>query len=441
MHDLRWERWLDDMVQAYFVAVYRPELPGTERLRAARAVRQGIPGFGDGGAQSRAYLRTQLVSSDTQRRNTAARVLSEVGQRDDIDALVACYLGDGRQWLSPSHLVRGAARWPLDSALAIRIADVPLRLQSALVRAMLVHPGPEARVLLDRLVQGPEPVLGEAAVAAASHWGRPDVLMEILRRIDGTDVHPPALVPSGISAAAHLAVGGDRLALDWLEERTGDPDPHVAALAHARLAAIGWPGCVLELEELLETTQGAALAYALEAAESLALGGLVGPLRQVVLANLDRGGPGLDDNPADHAIRVMERITGRSLSVDLCGYDEHGALDAATRRRAALLFGAVEGQLEAGLRYRGGQPLSADDLVRDLLATSPQRVRVAALQLRTASGVDLGFDPREDLVANVAAIEGRQLAEPAFPAGTFAWQGQVSTELPYGGLPVANAWR
>jgi hypothetical protein len=285
-------------------------------------------------------------------------------------------------------------------------------------------------VLLERLVVGPDPILGEAAVGSAAGWGRPDLLLGILRRIDGTDAHAPALVPSGIAAAGHLAHDGDRIGLDWLEERTGDPDEHVAALAHARLGVLGWPGCLVELVELLHTASGAALAYALEGAEALATPEVTRALCEVVLSHVDDSGPGLDDNPSDHAIRVLERTTGRSLSADLCGYDEHGNLDVATRRRAALLFGSLDSSVGPVCRVRGGRPLSSADLVADLLDPSPRRIRVAAVQLRSATGVCFGFDTREDLVANHTAVRAWQAAPAAFPDGAFCWQGEVLRQVP-----------
>ena len=79
MHDVRWERWLDELTKAYFVAAFRPELPGTERLRAAGRGEQALAHLAAAGTPAGAYLVGELSAADTQRRNAAARALSAHG--------------------------------------------------------------------------------------------------------------------------------------------------------------------------------------------------------------------------------------------------------------------------------------------------------------------------------------------------------------------------
>lgn len=404
MHDVRWERWLDEVVNAYFVAVYRPELPPAERLRASAAYHEVLPRLSAGGPAARAYLTSQLSVPDTQRRNAAARVVSDIGSPGEIEALVACFLDPGRQWLAPAHLVRAARRHPLDPDLDGAIADAPIAVGPALVRALCAHPRPRAHVLLERLVVGPHAVLAQAAVEEVARWERPDLLWSILHRVDGTDRPPAALVPAGITAAAHLALDGHARALDWLEERTGDEDPVLAGLAHAALGDLGWPACLIELGDLLLEAEGEALGYALDAASALSAASLIPSLCAVIRRTVDEHGPGLDDNPADQGIRILERMTGRWVPVELCGYDRHGGYDPTTRRRAAFLFEAVANDVDPSTRIRDGEPLGVRQLVDDLLLSHPERVRRATWQLRAATGETHGLDPRDDLVANAEAI-------------------------------------
>lgn len=425
MHDLRWERWLDELARVYFVAAYRPELPVAERLRAAREAEETIDALRGGGPAAHAYVVGELSASDTQRRNAAARALSCFASAEHVGVLVSCYLDESRQWLSPTHLVRAGRRVSLDPRLAAKIPDVGLRVQPALVQALLSEEHPAGRRLLDRLVVGPDPTLAEAAVEAVARWQVPELLWQVLRRADGTDNPPVALIPAALQAALVLAQRGERRALDWLEERTLDEDPAIAGLAHASLGGLGWPGCLVELADHLEEADGMALAYGLEAAESQGSPVLLPSLVEVVRRLADASGPGLDDNPADHAIRVLERITGRWVPPALCDYDRHGNFDAATRRRAALLYASLMGELDPAVRLRGGEVLDETHLVHDLLSPSTHRRRAAAIQLEARTGVDHGYDPREDLVANreaVLAWRKEVTDRPPAQAGGYAWR-------------------
>jgi len=423
MHDVRWERWLGDLAREYFVAAFRPELPAAERLRAAARAREFLARLEDGGPAALAWLVHELSSSDTQRRNAAARAVSELGDAAAIQELVRGYLQPGRPWLAPAHLVRAARRHPLDPDLIQRLGDLPLRLQPALVQALLVADTPRARVLLDRLLVGPDAPLAEAAGEAVSAWGKPNQLWKAPRRVDGTDVHPPALVPAAIAACLHLAASGDARALDWLEERTLDDDPVLAGLALSALGALGWPGCLAELADHLEQARGAALGFGLEAADLLGSAGAVPFLCDVIRRTAEQSGPGLDDNPADQAIRVLERLTGRWVPADLCSYDRHGSYDASTRRRAALLYASVGAELDPACCYREGEPMTEAHLVQDLLSASPRRARAAVLQLRSRTGRSSGFDPRADLLDNLDAVQAWQsCCAQGGQGGRYRWQ-------------------
>lgn len=426
MHDVCWERWLDEMAGDYFVAAYRPELPAEERLRAASSCRTLIARFEQGGERASGYLVDELASQDTRRRNAAARVLSEVGGRRDLEALTACYFDGQRQWLSPIHLVRGARRQPLDIELAGALGSLPLRVQPALVRALLAVDRPEARTLLRRLVQGGDAGMAEAAVEAVAGWGHLGVLWGVLRRADGTDDPAPALLPAAVQAALRLASMGDRRAVDWLEERTMDDDLALAGLAHVALGLLGWPGCLVELADQLRESSDEALAYAIEAADLLACVNLVPALCDVVALTSEQRGPGLDDNPADSAVRVLERMTGRWVPPDLCGFDVHGNLDAATRRRASLLHRSAVAGLEPGTRLRMGVALGLDHLVEDLVSPSVRRAQAAALQIGAMTGEPLAFEPREDLIANLDVVLAwrERVRTSGGSLGGFVWSQQ-----------------
>ncbi len=425
MVDLRWERWLDELSRAYFIAVFRPELPAPERMRAASVARDCLVRLAEGGESAEHTPVDELGSADTQRRNAAARALSELGGNASVGMLVTAYVEPGRPWLAPQHLVRAARRHPIEPYLAGVTGDLPLRLQPALIQALMAHDRPESRVLLERLVTGSEPVLAEAAVEVVASWPTLSMLWSVPRRVDGTDQHAAALVPAAIAACMYLGAAGDPRAVDWLCERTMDDDPVHAGLAHAALGALGRPECVVELADLLEHADGAALGYALEAAESLSSAALVPALCDVVRRTAEQSGPGLDDNPADHAIRVLERITGRWVSADLSGYDRHGNLDPSTRRRAALLHASVGATLDRDGCYRLGEPLRLDHLLADLLSAAPRRARAAVLQLRARTGHTCGFDCRGDLVDNLDAVAAWQdVVRQGAPPGRFHWHQQ-----------------
>lgn len=404
MHDLRWQHRLDEFARDYFVAAFRPELPAEERLRAAEAAAASLRRLAEGGSGASRYLAEQITGADTQRRNAAARALSVVGAPADIEVLVANYLEPKRQWLSPSHLIRAARRAPLDPELRRVIPEAPLRLQGAWVRALLADEHPEGRALLTRLCAGPDPVLAGAAVEAVAEWANPDLLWAILMRVDGVDEPGEAMVAAAVEAALQLSLSGEERATDWLEERTMDVDPMVGARAHVALAILGWPACLAELAEVIEEERGAALGFALEAAEILGAAALMPSLCRLVRDTADQAGSGLDDNPADHAIRVLEHLTGRFVPASLCSFDRFGNLDAATRQRAALVHGSAASAMDPATRYRGGRPLSVQDWVGDLLSPAPRRVHVAALQLNRRLPTAPPLRPRGDLLGNLEAV-------------------------------------
>ncbi|MFK7931354.1 MAG: hypothetical protein AB8H79_24445 [Myxococcota bacterium] len=404
MHDTRWQHLLDELARDYFVAAFRPELPVAERLRAAQACRVHMDRFAAGGVAAVRYLSDEAVGIDSQRRNSAARALCAVGDDASVRQFARLYLDTERQWLSPSHLVRAGRRVRLDPALKDVIAEASPRLQPAWVRALLAHEDPESRALLQRLVVGPDRVLAEVAVEAAAQWQRSEVLWGVLQRVDGTDDPPPGLVPAGLMAALTLAARGQSRAIGWIEERTLDTNPQIGALAHVYLAMLGWPSCLAELMFLLDESEGRALGYALEAAEVHAASVLVAPLCNLVRRTATHSGSGLDDNPADHAIRVLEGITGRSVPAALCSYDRFGNLDESTRLRAALVHSTAGSSLGAAGRFRRGQPIATQNWVMDLVSPSARKVRAASIQLWARTGRDLGFDCRDDLIANLDAV-------------------------------------
>ncbi|MFT7520168.1 MAG: hypothetical protein ACI9MC_002312 [Kiritimatiellia bacterium] len=405
VQDFRWERWLDQCVESYFVSVFRPELQADERLRAAYRFAKVAQSLQAGGQSAQDYLFRQLEVHDTQRRNTAARVLSDMVDETSVQTLLHAYIRPEPLWLSPSHLVRAARRIPLDPELVTLLPTASRRVRPSLLRGLLAHERPSARSLFERLLDGADAPMAEAAVEAVARWNNRGALWMVLYKVDGTDEPPPALIPAAIRAAQWLASSGDRAALDWLEERTGDVDLEIAALAHSALGLLGWGGCVVDLEALLDEADGAALSWTLEAASHLGSGALVPALCGVVRRFAMVDDDVTSDSPSDQAIRVLERLTGRWVPVELSSYDIHGNYDAATRMRSALLFSAMADDLDPDLRYLEGEPLCPHHLVGELLSPYPPRALRAAIQLVSITGEDHGYDVREDLVGNVDALQ------------------------------------
>ena len=108
MNHLTWDSQLERALGAYVTAVYRPELPASERIRGARSYLRIAESFR--GEACATWLAGHLTHADTQVRNTAARLLSGMEAEAAREALVDTALSPEHPWVHPGHLLRVARR-------------------------------------------------------------------------------------------------------------------------------------------------------------------------------------------------------------------------------------------------------------------------------------------------------------------------------------------
>jgi len=154
----------------------------------------------------------------------------------------------------------------------------------------------------------------------------------------------------------------------------------------------------------------------MDAAVSLRTPTLGPALCDVAERTTSRGFP----SPSDEALRVLATITGID-SADPAG-DDGSATPLATRRRGAIVQRTALAELDMRLRYHAGEPLTLAHLVEDLTSIHHGPVSDAAYALQAITGEDFGFDPDDDLIANLDALEAwRARAKQPSPVGPGEW--------------------
>lgn len=418
--------------QAYRTAVCRPELPATDRLAAAARFLDLSEVFET--STGIAFLGSQLAARDSMRRNTAARLLSDMYAEAAAATLTGAYLGRDRRWLKPAHLVRSAERVPLQLPPGVEPEKLPAGLRATVVRALLARDTVAARERLWRVLGGADALDAEVAVDAVGRWCDPSLLGQVLDHVDrGPRSFERYAV--GIRAATRLAVLGEDLGITWLQARAEGDETLVAALASKALGLVAWPGAVPLVEHLLDHADGEALTHAVDAADHLSAGALMPALVDVVRRYADEPTSGPHANVSDVAIRVLERMTGRWVPVELTSYDDRGNYDVWTRLRSALLHQSIASDYDPALRWVDGEPLSVRHLVDQL--TSPHRPHAAraAMNLAAITSEFFGFDADEDLIGNLPAIEGWRRrntlrGDAGLPPGHWAWRGEAVVLAP-----------
>jgi hypothetical protein len=403
MDRIEWHKMFEAAVNAYEKVAFRPELPAEERVKNASRFSRIAEAFSQGNCVE--FLLMQLNDADDRRRNTAARLLSTVDDSEATRGLWSSFLSRGLPRVSHNHVLRSARIRPLPVELATYLPSLDVPTQTVLIRALLAHPSADSRALLWSLVEDAGYGLGEVAVDAVASWDDATLLTQILEssEIQG---HKGALrLPGGVRAALHLGLLGSEDALGWLIELARSKDARESSAACVSLGLLGRPEAVAEVDHLLTSSSGEELMTALEAADLLCAAGNAEALTDVSIRFAADEEMHELGNPADHATRILERLTGRSLPDDMAGLDVEGSPSQATRMRSAMLYRSVSSNLDAELRYLEGELLTLERQLEDLTAVQRPKMHRAVNNLRAATGVSHGFDVHEDLVGNKEAIE------------------------------------
>lgn len=408
----------DSAVQAWLEAELEWTSPFEERQAAVRRFSAIANQFVMGSLDALDGLVERLSRSGPDARRALARLLTAIPDPRAEVALLAAHRSTQSAELDASTLAYLGTAAPLSSAAWDYWPSARQHERAPLLRALLRRPSPEANALLAGIVVGDDLDVLRDALQACERWVEPEVLRAIvegpeLRRSDqpewvGVDVR--------LDAAFLLGMRGDDRAARRLLELASPPDSVRSAHACVRLARLGLPSAAALTEKLLASSDPFAIGLALDAAEALRSAALIEPLLDLA-KRLDTAPDVLEGSSlADDALRVAASIAGAPSPEEVT---LHVCLDACRERARAL---ALE------QRYSGGKLLSVRRLVDDLLSPHSGPRAAAAANLRAATGLDHGYAPESDLVANLTAIERwRAIAEGAdlLPPGSWAWQGRV----------------
>jgi len=291
-----------------------------------------------------------------------------------------------------------------------------------MVFALLRSPSVNGRRRLAELLAGGDNVLAEWAIGAVARWHEPRLLRMVMdtwkpTRTDVTPLDVPELHPTDLrlEAAFRLALDGDRSAVDFLMEaatstRSTADDRHRAVDAAIHLGALAWPGAVAAVAELLQTRNKYFLEMTLDAASALRAAALVPSLLDLATR------PRIARDVVEQAILVVEEITGREPS------GSQPTETAAARQKMMLMQRTALLDLDPALRYLRGTAVGLDGLTGCLTSPHAGPVTSGAYNLRAITGEDGGFDPDDDLIANLDALAfWRERARRPGPMEPGAW--------------------
>jgi hypothetical protein len=301
--------------------------------------------------------------------------------------------------------------------------------QGALVHALLTWPSSAAEQRWRELVTGDfDTYVVEQGIIAVARWNRPELLRALLaeprRPIPASMKSLPLDLKPGdirLEAAFRLALCGDHDAVEFLIAESAAREVRQSVDAIIHLTYLGLPIAIPLLERHLIGRSNYAVEYAMSAA-----GTLGSPLLGAALCALAehpkaRGVPSIPDE----ALRVLGSITGKHNAPHMG--DDGSATPHALRKRAALVQHTALADLDPALRYHEGLPLTLAALVADLTSPHQGPVTDAAYTLRAITGEDFGFDPDDDLIGNLDALNAwrARAAQPSPVApGEWAFRGR-----------------
>jgi hypothetical protein len=142
--------------------------------------------------------------------------------------------------------------------------------------------------------------------------------------------------------------------------------------------------------------------------------------------------PRISRDVAEQALLIVEEITGREPSAS------QPAESAAARQKMLLMQRTALLDLDPALRYLRGTAVGLDGLTGCLTAGHAGPVRSGAYNLRAITGEDGGFDPDDDLIANLDGLAfWRERAGRPGPMEPGAWA-FAGAPLPSPQPPDAN---
>lgn len=400
------------------------------RLTAARRFLGRLETFRLGGDQALDALERSMSFTDPAATDAAAHIMVALDEPRATERFLSLVerFGSGAKpgtvpSIQPKHLARLGRRSPLPPGRLppvekLRRADHP-----AHASVLFSRPNDEAGAYLDSLLASPNWTSVEAAIEGIAKWPDPDLLRKIL---DAPPLAKPPGWPADLApvdvrphAALHLALLGHADGLERLLEFAHDKNWDRAATAVIRLSWLAHPAGVAPTAALLRSRSNEAVGLALDAVVAYAAAAL-----GLAVIDLAERKIKAKNTLADDAITTLaEWIAGASIErVERLTDVPGDVMTEAERRDALAVARDALAKLDAKLRYREGLPLTLAQLADELTHKDDGPRIAAAYQLRAITGEDYGYDPKDDIIANVEAIEAwRKRAERNDPITPGGW--------------------
>lgn len=406
------------LVTHYMRSVEGFQLASDDRVAAARAFVRESAHFLGMGVDALRFAQEQLEGPYAA---VATRVLLTSAEPIAARVVLSAYEEPARRRLPSAQLAVLGRHCPTDAALLEAYARVPLPYRLEELHVALRRATPLARARLRELMEHGTAEEAASALRAAQHWVDPEQLRSLCRPHEA-----PSL--TALEASFQLALSGEQSAASQLEVWTRRPGP-AAAQGCRFLALLAWPGAVPSIAFHLASRNPDCIALALQSVRLLGAWALGKNLIDLLSDTQ------LSPELAEQCGVALADLTGAPLSD--AGVEEAAAGDGQWRAGVVLFY---TGQLEAydsALRgwvrpapLRGrAEPVTLAALVDSLADVgNPELAEAAAYQLRAMTGQDHGYEPAEDLIANIQAIDawrGAIAAAPDEPAGGWPFHGTL----------------
>lgn len=381
-------------------------LSAAERGAAAERFLQVTDQFRRGGRPALAILESELNSSEAYRCHTAGRILIELGERELLTRLSEEVINTGKPKLTHSDLARLWTMITPPRSLFEQIMNSPGWGSFALIRAVGRQNSPQSVSFLNEmLLEENWPILGQV-IPSIDRWDDGQLLWEVFKKASAKKLSPDCDPRADVclSAAFSLGLRGNTAAIAFLEDSANGEISLAAASACNYLAQLALPSAVKAVDRVLRTDNGDVLWYALNATTALGVPSLVPALfdaaQRRVFAYL------CPPPMCDEAIRSLWVIVGYPPNLD----DEYvpdlfpEEFTESFRQNAIAYAQAAIEKMDSGRRYHYGELRTTDHMLNDLMSPHGGPRSVAAHNLRAIFGIDYGFDPDDDLIANMPAI-------------------------------------
>ena len=422
----------DELVELYSKILYwgRVMLPPSARLQTIHEFNVLVENFAKLDRRRILYLlRRASRSSESIRADTAVRLLYALNEFGELEELSQLVLSGTALTIRYTDEIKLLSKFPPPESKIEGLIKAYKLERGTLVSAVLRNETHFSWELLKRLID--DELITVQEITEVARWKNKDGLRQIVEAY--RDVTPiPGYTDVVVKASFHLALDGDENNLNFLKQSIYSESPLRAANATRELARLALPDAIRGVKRVLLQPDTNALETAVSAAGVLKSAALIPELlyaaTQKVYSEFDSSVP-----ICDNAIRVLRHILesweagqGQQEEYEEDRVNYYLIFTDRFRNRMIEHYRSLSKGFDSKLRYCEGRPLTIKMLVDDLICGSYESD--ANDNHRAITGEDSGFDPNEDAVTNLPAIE-RWIERAKDPApimdGGWAFMGEA----------------